>query len=93
MQIVAAGVDPKQQTFFFWCVLSILSIFAVAVYVLLKLSFEINMVQLCKHSSKSGRRRKRKSPVQNPKHVHPLALDPDLPGSIIELREKTDGKF
>ncbi|KAL8535408.1 hypothetical protein ACS0TY_011158 [Phlomoides rotata] len=58
-EIVAAGVDPKQQTFFF--------------------------------CSKAGRRRKRKSLVQNPKYVHPLVLDPELPGSIIELREKTDG--
>ncbi|XP_042048448.1 polycomb group protein EMBRYONIC FLOWER 2-like isoform X1 [Salvia splendens] len=54
---VAAGVDPKQQTFF-----------------------------LC---SKAPRRRKMKSPMQNPKFVHPLVLDSEMPGSIIELREKT----
>ncbi|XP_057782161.1 polycomb group protein EMBRYONIC FLOWER 2 isoform X1 [Salvia miltiorrhiza] len=55
-EIVAAGVDPKQQTFFF--------------------------------CSKAPRRRKMKSPLQNPKFVHPLVLDSEMPGSIIELREK-----
>ncbi|KAK4436400.1 Polycomb group protein EMBRYONIC FLOWER 2 [Sesamum alatum] len=58
-EIVAAGIDPKQQTFFF--------------------------------CSKAARRRKLKSLVQSSKHVHPLVLDSELPGSINELREKTDG--
>ncbi|KAK6145669.1 hypothetical protein DH2020_022489 [Rehmannia glutinosa] len=57
-EIVAAGVDPKQQTFFF--------------------------------CSKAARRRKLKSLVQRSKHVQPLVIDSELPGSINELREKTD---
>ncbi|KAL1559617.1 polycomb group protein EMBRYONIC FLOWER 2-like isoform X3 [Salvia divinorum] len=56
-ETVAAGVDPKQQTF--------------------------------SHCSKAPRRRKMKSPMQNPKFVHPLVLDSEMPGSVIELREKT----
>ncbi|GFP80747.1 polycomb group protein embryonic flower 2 [Phtheirospermum japonicum] len=56
---IAAGVDPKQQTFLF--------------------------------CSKSSRRRKKKSPVQSSKHVHPLLLDLAPPGPN-EPREKTDGK-
>ncbi|XP_027104037.1 polycomb group protein EMBRYONIC FLOWER 2 isoform X2 [Coffea arabica] len=57
-EIVADGVDPKQQTFFF--------------------------------CSKPLRRRKRKSLVQNAKHVHPLVLDSSLPASFDELLDKTD---
>ncbi|KAL3837861.1 hypothetical protein ACJIZ3_022452 [Penstemon smallii] len=58
-EIVAAGVDPKQQTFFF--------------------------------CSKAARRRKLKSNVQCSKHVYPLVVDSEYPGSINELQEKTDG--
>ncbi|XP_012839960.1 PREDICTED: polycomb group protein EMBRYONIC FLOWER 2 isoform X2 [Erythranthe guttata] len=58
-EIVADGVDPKQQTFF-----------------------------LC---SRGSRRRKLRSVVQSSKHVHPLVMDTEMPGSIVELREKTDG--
>ncbi|KAL2549999.1 Polycomb group protein EMBRYONIC FLOWER 2 [Forsythia ovata] len=57
-EIVAAGVDPQQQIFFF--------------------------------CSKALRRTKLKSIVQSSKHVHPLVLDSELPGSINQLRDKTD---
>ncbi|KAG6416211.1 hypothetical protein SASPL_123635 [Salvia splendens] len=56
-ETVAAGVDPKEQTFFL--------------------------------RSKAPRHRKMKSPRQNLKFVHPLVLDSEMPGSVIELREKT----
>ncbi|EPS70751.1 embryonic flower 2, partial [Genlisea aurea] len=55
---VAAGVDPKQQTFSF--------------------------------CSKASRRRKMKRSYQNSRHVHPLLLHSDMPGSVNDLREKTD---
>ncbi|KAK4382798.1 Polycomb group protein EMBRYONIC FLOWER 2, partial [Sesamum angolense] len=51
---------------------------------------EVRMPPHC-HSSKAARHRKLKSLVQSSKHVHPLVLDSELPGSINELREKTDG--
>ncbi|XP_059459620.1 polycomb group protein EMBRYONIC FLOWER 2 isoform X3 [Corylus avellana] len=58
-EVVADGVDPKQQTFFF--------------------------------CTKPLKRRRPKSLVQNAKHVHPLALESDLPSGACELLDKADG--
>lgn len=57
-EIVADGVDPKQQTFFF--------------------------------CSRPLRRRRQKNVLQNAKHVHPLALEPDFPVVVHELLDKAD---
>lgn len=46
-----------------------------------------------KHSSRAARRRKLKSVVQSSKHVHPLILDQEIPGSVNELQEKADGNY
>lgn len=58
-EIVADGIDPKQQTFFF--------------------------------CSKPLRRRISKSFGQNAKHVHPFALELDLPAAASQLLNKADG--
>ncbi|KAF5456220.1 hypothetical protein F2P56_025725 [Juglans regia] len=57
-EVVADGVDPKQQTFFF--------------------------------CSKPLRRRRPKNLVQSAKHVHPLALESQLPSEVCELLDKAD---
>lgn len=45
------------------------------------------------HSSKAPRRRKMKKPLQNLKYVQPLVLESEMPGSVIELRDKIVGNL
>lgn len=92
-QIVADGMDPKQQTFFFWYVALTLLQFVLQLFdvtsevccdfLLLYLKFML--------SSKPLRRRKRPDLVQNSKHVHPLVLDPDFHTSMNELNDRVNG--